>query len=177
MHAEWVGENRHADESVRTRRVPAEVYPYRTGVVGGLLGGVAMAAVAVATVPMIERSIWFPINLVAATLLRDLQTLPPEALDPFMPTAFLVGLGIHLFLSVTVGILFALILPTLPGSALVWSLIAGPTLWALVQFIALPLINPIMSELVHPVSFVAAHLLYSLVLGLWVTRHRKVPVR
>lgn len=81
------------------------------------------------------------------------------------------------FLSVLVGILFALILPTLPGSALAWSIIAGPVLWALVQFVVLPLVNPVMSEFVHPVSFVTVHLLYSLVLGLWVTRHHKVPVQ
>jgi hypothetical protein len=146
-------------------------------VIGGLLGGLAMALVATATVPFIGRGLWFPINLVAATVLRDLQTASPEALGQFIPLAFVVGLIIHLIISVLVGTLFALLLPTLPGPALIWSLIAGPTLWAIVQFVVLPLVNPIMSRLVNPVSFVIAHLLYSLVLGLWVIRYAKVPVR
>ena len=177
MHAEWIGDKTQANEGISKRLVPSEVYPYRTGIIGGVVGGIVMATVAVGTMPLINRSIWFPVNLVAATLLRDLQGLPPDALNPFMPAAFVIGVGLHFFLSVSIGVLFALILPTLPGSALIWSLIAGPVLWALVQFIVLPLVNPVMSQLVHPLSFVTAHLLYSLVLGLWVTRYQKVPVR
>lgn len=61
----------------------------------------------------------------------------------------------------------------MPGPAFIWSLITGPLLWAAVQFVVLPLVNPIMSELVNPLPFVTAHLLYSLVLGWWVVRHPK----
>ncbi len=157
--------------------IPAEIYPYRAGIIGGLLGGFAMALIAIATTPFIHRSIWFPINLVAAVVLRDLQTASPEVLGQFMPLAFLIGLAIHLLISTAIGTLFALALPTLPGPALFWSLITGPLLWAVVQFIVLPLINPVMSELVNPGSFIVAHVLYSLVLGTWVIRYPKVPVR
>ena len=134
-----------------------------------------MAAVAMVTVPFIGRGLWFPINLVAAAILRNLQTASPEALGQFMPLAFLVGLIVHLLLSTLIGVLFALLLPTLPGPAFLWSLITGPVLWAIVQFVVLPLINPVMSRYVHPLSFVIAHILYSLVLGWWVVRYPKVP--
>ncbi len=165
------------ERAVSKTLVPAEVYPYRAGIIGGFLGGVAMAIVATATVPFIGRGLWFPLNLVAATVLRDLQSASPEVLGQFMPAAFVVGLLMHLLISTFLGTLFALLLPTMPGSAFIWSLITGPILWAAVQFVALPLFNPIMSEYVDPVSFVIAHFLYSLVLGWWVLRYDKKPVR
>ena len=177
MIADPLHDNFRPQEDRERILIPAEIYPYRAGIVGGLLGGLAMAVIALATTPFINRSIWFPINLVAAVVLRDLQAASPEALGQFMPLAFLIGLVIHLLISTLIGTLFALFLPTLPGPALLWSLITGTLLWAVVQFIVLPLVNPIMSELVSPGSFVIAHILYSLVLGAWVTRYPKVPVR
>jgi hypothetical protein len=164
------------DNAIRRLTVPAEIYPYRAGIIGGFLGGIGMAIVAMATVPFIGHSIWFPINLVAAAVLRNLQTPPsPETLDQFMPLALIVGLVIHLLLSTLVGTLFALLLPTMPGSAFIWSLITGPILWAIVNFVALPLVNPIMSQRVDTTSFIIAHVVYSLVLGWWVARYPKVP--
>ena len=162
--------------AAQRQQVPAEVYPYRAGIIGGFLGGVAMAVVAAATVPLIGRGFWFPLNLVAATVLRDLQNASPEVLGQFMPLAFVVGVILHLFLSTVIGSLFALLLPTLPGPAFVWSLITGPLLWVIVEFVVLPLANPIMSQYVNTLSFIIAHLAYSLVLGWWVIRYPKIPV-
>jgi len=154
--------------------VPTEAHASRAGVICGLLGGPAMAIVATATLTFIGRSLWFPINLVAATVLRNLQTASPDLLGQFIPLAFVVGLAIHLFMF---GSLFSLLFPTKPGTAFASSTITGLVLWAIVQFITLPLVNRIMSQRVKPVSFVTAQVSYSLVPGWWVVRYPIVPVR
>lgn len=156
--------------------VPAEIYPYSAGVVGGVLGGAAMAVVAVATGLLIGRGPWYPLNLVAATVLRSLQTAPPEVLAQFSLTALVVGFILHMVLSTSIGFLFALLLPTLPGPPWIWSLTIGPALWFAAQFVVVPAVNPVMSTSVWLPSFFVAHLIYGLVLGTWIQYVGKVPV-
>ena len=50
-------------------RIPVEVHPYWTGVYGGLVGAVAMAGIAMLFGLIAQRSIWYPINLLAAGIL------------------------------------------------------------------------------------------------------------
>ena len=47
-------------------RLPVEVQPLSAGVKGGLVGGVAMAVVALAYGLLVQGSLWYPINLLAA---------------------------------------------------------------------------------------------------------------
>ena len=50
-------------------RIPVEVHPYWAGLYGGLAGSVAMAVVAMLFGLIAQRSIWYPINLLAAGIL------------------------------------------------------------------------------------------------------------
>lgn len=161
----------YVDEGVG---VPAEMYPYSAGVIGGVLGGLAMAVVALLTGLLIGQGPWYPLNLVAATVIRSLQVAPPETLAQFSPGAFAVGFVLHMILSTSIGLLFALVLPTLPGRPWIWSLVIGPALWFSAQFIVLPVANPMMSASVWLPSFFVAHLVYGLVLGGWINRVGKV---
>ncbi len=167
-----------------SRPVPDYVYPYHAGIVGGALGGAAMAVVAMLTGLLIGVGPWYPVNLVGATVLRGLQQAPTAELMQFNLPALLIGLVLHLALSTGLGFIFALLLPTCPGPALVWGLLLGPALWAITQYIVLPTINPlmlpshnpVMSQPLVPASFLIGNLAYSLVLGLWVQRTPKIPV-
>ncbi len=47
-------------------RLPVEVQPLSAGVVGGLVGGVAMAVVALAYGLIAQGSLWYPVNLLSA---------------------------------------------------------------------------------------------------------------
>lgn len=149
---------------------PQYVYPYRSGVIGGLIGGAVMALIAVVTAPLIQHSIWFPLNLVAAAVL-DLQE---ATLDQFTLDAFVTGSAIHITVSVSIGLIFALLLPTLPGPPLVWSVVIGAIMWFVALFLALPILNPLMEQYVQPVSFVIAQISYTLTLGWWISRSEKV---
>lgn len=155
--------------------VPAWVYPYRLGLSGGALGGLMMIGVAL-VYGWQHNSLWLPVNLIGATLVRHLQTASLAELSAFNLAALLAGLALHMILSVGLGLVFALLLPTLPGPVLLWSLTVGPALWVLASLLALPLIDPVMNQYVDRPSFFAAHFAYGLILGLWFMRTHKVHV-
>ena len=156
------------------RSVPAMVYPYKAGLIGGALAGVAMVAVAV-IYGFLSGSVWLPVNLIGAAVVRDLQGASLETLSQFDFAALIAGLTLHAILSVGLGFVFALLLPTMPGPPIVWSLTVGPLLWAVASLITLPLINPVMEQYVDRPSFLVALLVYGVVLGWWFARTPKIP--
>ncbi len=158
-----------------TVRIPTRVYPYSAGIVGGLAGGVGMIGVGLVYGLLSGRGVWYPVNLIAATLIRSWQTASPEQLAQFNLGGLEFGLGIHLLMSMGLGLAFAILLPTLPGRPLLWAFVVGPILWAGAVFAGLPVLNPVMARLVDLPSFAVANIVYSLILGTWVARTPKVP--
>ncbi|HEY4689044.1 MAG TPA: hypothetical protein VIK33_07010 [Anaerolineae bacterium] len=165
------------DRTKAEMSVPAHVYPYRFGALGGAIGGLAMVVIALVYGLLSGRGLWLPVNLIGATLVRDLQSASLETLMQFNLAALIVGLSLHIALSAGLGFVFALLLPTMPGPPIVWSLTVGPLLWVLASLLTLPLLNPIMAQYVDVMSFFIAHMVYGLVLGWYVTRQSKVPAK
>jgi hypothetical protein len=161
-------------EDLRIVRVPAEVYPYSAGLVGGLLGGLAMIPVALAYGLVSGHGIWYPVNLIAATLYPSWQQASPAQLALFRPDGLLVGLLIHLLVALLLGLIFAVMLPALPRNPVFWALAVGPVLWAAATYAWLPLLNPVMARYIDLPSFAIANIIYSLVLGFWVIRTPKI---
>jgi hypothetical protein len=162
--------------AIEETSVPAWVYPYRTGLIGGAWGGIAMIVVALMYGVSSGRGIWLPVNLIGATVVRSMQAASLDQLAAFDTVALIVGLTLHMALSIGIGLIFALLLPTLPGSPLLWAVIIGPLLWALVSVLILPLLNPVMAQYVEHTSFFVAHVVYSLILGWSIARTPKVHV-
>jgi hypothetical protein len=156
------------------RSVPEMVYPYRAGLIGGAFGGLAMVAVAIIYGVTSGHGIWPPVNLIGATLIRDLQSASIDQLSRFNANACVAGLALHTLLAVGLGFLFALLMPTFPGSPIIWSLIVGPLLWSIASLLTLPSLNPVMNSYVDRWSFFVAHGVYALVLGVWIARTPKV---
>ena len=170
-------ESSNAISHLEETSVPAWVYPYRAGVIGGALGGLTMIAVAAIYGLSSGRGLWLPVNLIGATLVRDLQTASLEELSQFNFSALAAGLFLHLMLAIGLGFVFALLLPTLPGPVFVWAIVIGSGLWILASLLTLPLLNPVMGVYVDRPSFYVAHVAYCIVLGLWVMRSPKIHVR
>jgi hypothetical protein len=80
---EWRGRNAlleaigsiASDRGVGAAR-PAKIVPCRAGIRGRLASGGVMVGVALAYERLSGRGIWFPINLIGAALVRELQGLP-----------------------------------------------------------------------------------------------------
>lgn len=161
-------------EDRRELGYPSHAYPYSAGLVGGALGGLAMILPAAAYGFLSGHGIWYPVNLIAATFSRDMQGMGPEQLSKFSASALLLGLAIHLTVASALGLLFAVLLPTLPGRPIIWALVLGPVLWFAATLIVLPQINPLMSQLLDWPSFAAANVVYGVTMGIWVAETPKV---
>lgn len=156
---------------------PDRIYPYHAGVLGGIIGGSVMAIVGIIAGFAIGRGPWYPVNLLAAAALRSFQDMSPEQLSSFSLSGLFVGVILHFTVSIAIGLLFAVLLPAFPGHPLIWSLIMGGILWIFADVVLLLPLNPVMARLVNVPSFIIAHLAYTIVLGLWVNRYEKVPIR
>jgi hypothetical protein len=148
---------------------PEWVYPYQAGIIGGLLGGGAVAAVGM-VYGLISGRVWLPVNAVAATVLRGLQQRSLEELSRFDLTALVVGVALHGTISIGLGMVFALILPALPGRPLFWGPVIGPLLWVGAMVAVLPILNPVMAANVEWISFGLGNVLFGLILGWWMDR-------
>src|SRR5499433_820249 len=75
--------------------LPVETYPMSAGIKGGLAGGVAMAVLACTYGLVKAGSIWYPINLLAATVYAQSLKLAPEQLNSFHADSFAIALALH----------------------------------------------------------------------------------
>src|SRR5258708_22400993 len=68
--------------------LPLKTYPISAGLKGGLAGGAAMAVLACAYGLLIAGSIWYPINLLAATVYAESPKLGPVQTNSFHEDVF-----------------------------------------------------------------------------------------
>src|ERR1700756_433081 len=99
-----------APEQVRAW-LPLETYPISAGVKGGLAGSVAMAVLACTYGVLKVGSIWYPINLLAATVYAQSLRLGPAQLNSFHWHSFAIALVLHRIGSIFVGLLYGAMLP------------------------------------------------------------------
>ncbi len=129
-------------------QLPEKVHPYRAGIYGGLVGGVAMAVVAlIYTVIWLQSWAYAP-NVLSAILLPDYRD---QALDFYLAwhwKGVLFGVGIHIILAISIGLVYAVVLPMMGGKrlamflgALVGPLIFTGLLWPSVAIISEPMAN------------------------------------
>jgi len=155
-------------------RIPAEIHPYSSGIKGGILGGIAMAIVACLYGVIAYRSIWYPINLLAAAAVPSLARADVAQLTAFNGTGFIVALISHGILSILVGLLFAVLLPMLPSRrAAFWGSLISPLLWSALIWATLRLINPALNARIDWIWFIASQIAFGMTTG-YVVHHSKM---
>ena len=83
-------------ESSHRTRIPVEVHRYSAGILGGLAGGAVMAVLAMAYGFVVQHSIWYPINLMAAAGVPSLATADLATLREFSAAGLTVAILSHL---------------------------------------------------------------------------------
>jgi hypothetical protein len=154
------------DERHRVR-VPVEVQPLSAGVRGGLVGACAMAACAAIYGLVVQGSVWYPLNLLAAIAMPRMAEADVTTLRAFDGVALVVGLVAHGLTSVLVGALYAAILPLLPRRHLLWGGLLAPLLWTGLLWATLGVIDPALNARIAWSWFIASQIAFGITAG-WV---------
>ena len=162
-------------ESSHRLRIPVEVHRYSAGILGGLAGGAAMAVLAMVYGLVVQHSIWYPINLLAAAGVPALATANLETLRQFSAAGLTVGFLSHLTFSILVGLLYTVLLPMLPAH-LEWLFggVMTPLIWTALLYPIFDLINPALAARVDWGWFVICQVAFGLVGGFVVFKSQKV---
>jgi len=157
--------------------LPVQTYPVSAGIKGGLAGSVAMAVLACAYGVLKVGSIWYPINLLAASVYAQSIKLVPEQLNSFHADSFVIALGLHALVSTLVGVLYGAMLPMFPRRPIVLGGLIAPPLWSGLLYTILGLLNPLLASHIDWYWFVASQVAFGVVAGLVVVRQSKFPTR
>ena len=154
--------------------LPLEIYPVSAGIKGGLAGSVAMAVVAMLYGLLSQRSIWYPINLLAAGFFPGASTASTEQLAAFHLDAFLIAVAIHLVTSLLVGVLYGATLPMLPRRPILLGGFIAPLIWSGLLYTVLGIINPVLDQRIDWMWFVLSQAGFGIVAGVVVSRQERV---
>ena len=157
--------------------LPLEIYPVSAGIKGGLAGSVAMAILACLYGLLKQRSIWYPINLLAATASAQSFHFGAASLNEFHLSSFSLAVVIHLLTSLLVGLLYGAMLPMFPRRPILLGGVIAPILWTGLLHSILGLINPLLDAHIDWSWFIASQFAFGIVAGLIVVRQERVRTR
>jgi hypothetical protein len=156
-------------------RIPMEVHRNSAGVIGGIAGGIAMAVMAMLYGLFVQHSIWYPINLMAASGIPRLAEANLATLRQFDAQGLIIAILAHGAFSILVGLLYTVLLPMLPARfEWLFGGILTPLMWTAVLYPAFQLINPALAARVDWPWFVLCQISFGLVGGYVVFKSQKV---
>jgi hypothetical protein len=157
--------------------LPLETYPVSAGIKGGLAGSVAMTALACLYGLLKQGSIWYPINLLAASAYAQTLQFGTTSLNAFHLGSFCLAVVFHLITSLLVGLLYGAMLPMFPRRPILLGGVIAPILWTGLLHSILGLINPLLDARIDWPWFVASQFAFGIVAGLVVTRQERLRTR
>lgn len=152
-------------------QLPEKVHPISAGVKGGLLGGLVMPLPALAWGILSGHGPWYPVNLLAGMVLPGAEN---RDLEEFHLTLLVAGAVIHAVNSVVFGLLYGVLLPTLPEipRPLAWGGLLMPLLWTAVSFSVMNSVNPVLARGVSWEWFIVSQFIFGVAAAGVVLRQR-----
>jgi hypothetical protein len=157
--------------------LPLHTHPISAGLKGGLAGGIAMAVLACAYGVFKAGSIWYPINLLAASAYAQSLKLGVSQLNAFHADSFAIALLLHALISTAVGLLYGAMLPMFAHRPILLGGLIGPVLWSGLLYSILSLLNPMLESHIDWIWFMASQVAFGIVAGFVVVRQPRVPTR
>src|SRR6202795_621744 len=157
--------------------LPVRTYPVSAGVKGGIAGSVAMAVLACAYGLLKAGSIWYPINLLAATVYAESLKLGPTQLNSFHADSFAIALVLHGIGSIFVGLLYGAMLPMFARRPIVLGGLITPVLWSGLLYSIMQLLNPLLASRIDWIWFMASQIAFGAVAGIVVVRQERISTR
>jgi hypothetical protein len=155
-------------------QMPQMVHPTSAGVRGGILGGLVIPIPALIYGVVSGHGIFYPVNLLAGMLVPGVDKYSLTELDQFHPLLLVVGIVIHAAVSITFGLLYGVLLPTLPSipKPIAWGGLLMPLFWTAVSFSLMGVVNPTLKRGVDWPSFVLSQFIFGMVAAIVVMRAR-----
>ena len=157
--------------------LPVETYPLSAGLKGGLAGGVAMAVLACTYGLLKAGSIWYPVNLLAATVYAQSLKLGPAQLNLFHADSFAIALVLHSLGSIFVGLLYGAMLPMFPRRPIVLGGLIAPVLWSGLLYSIMEILNPLLASHINWLWFFVSQIGFGVVAGVVVAHRERVSTR
>jgi len=155
-------------------RLPIKIYPYSAGIRGGLVGGAAMAVLAILYGLIGHKSIWYPVNLLAAAGSARISAMSYDQLLAFDGVGLLLATIIHGIGSALVGLLYGIALPMFPRRPILLGGVMAPLFWSGILYAGLGIMNPALQAQIHWGWFMASQFAFGLVAGFVVGRHEPI---
>jgi hypothetical protein len=157
--------------------LPLKTYRVSAGVVGGWAGSVAMAVLACAYGLLKTGSIWYPINLLAATVYAQSLKFDSAQLNSFHADSFAIAVILHGIGSTLVGLLYGAMLPMFARRPIVLGGLIAPVLWSGLLYAMMGILNPLLQSRIDWWWFMASQVAFGIVAGLVVVRQERVTTR
>jgi hypothetical protein len=145
-------------------RLPEEVHPISAGLRGGLAGGAVMPVPALLWGLLSGHGLAYPINLLAGMVLPGVGRMTVAELEQFHASLLLVALVIHVAMSAALGLIYGVLLPTLPAvpRPIAWGGLMMPILWTGASYVAMRIVNPALPGEVSWPWFLLSQLVYGI---------------
>ena len=158
-------------------RLPQAVHPVSAGLKGGIAGGAAMPVPALLWGLLSGHGIWYPVNLLAGMVLPGVGRMTVPELEQFNPSLFVVALVIHGVMSVIVGLIYGVLLPTLPAvpRPIAWGGLLMPILWTGSSYVAMQVVNPLLPGKVSWPWFLLSQFVFGITMPSVVLGAKRLP--
>jgi hypothetical protein len=133
-----------------------------------------MAVLAILYGLIAHKSIWYPINLLAAAGSAQISAMTYEQLLAFNGTALVLGTIIHVVGSALVGLLYGVALPIFPRRPMLLGGILAPLFWSGIFYAEMGIINPVLQQRIDWKWFIASQFAFGLVAGFVVAKHERI---
>ncbi len=157
---------------ITRRSVPAIQWQVASGLIAGMVYGMwTMIVEAILASGNFVAGLFSPVVYIAATVLGGFGNpnfYPARQLPPADPVAIVLGLMGHMMNSVIFGLIFFAIVGSVARTSttrVVAGLVYGVAIFALMWYVALPILDPVMLRVNYP-GFLAGHMMYGIALGL-----------
>jgi hypothetical protein len=158
-------------------RLPQDVHPVSAGLKGGLAGGAAMPLPALFWAVFSGHTLWYPVNLLAGMVLPGVGSMADSELEQFHASLLLAALIIHIMMSVVIGLIYGVLLPTLPSvpRPIAWGGLFMPILWTAVSYAAMHAVNPALPGKISWPWFVLSQLVFGITMPSVILGAKRLP--
>jgi hypothetical protein len=145
-------------------RLPQDIHPVSAGIKGGIVGGMVMPVPALLWGLLSGYGVWYPVNLLAGMVMPGVGRMTVAELEQFHGSLLLAGIAIHVAMSVVIGLIYGVVLPTLPAvpRPIAWGGLLMPIVWTGVSYVGMRVVNPQLPQKVEWPWFILSQFVFGI---------------